>query len=298
MRRRKSIAKPEPRWVKTPTMTAPSPRLRKVLLNIIALGLFTSCDRSTEAVSTNPESRLSLSPKELTPLAGCQPSSDNPSHMSSYLATLIDVTESDQNVEPKVVLSGPPTSCTSSITFAVSADRGALRFDRVYVGLIDGYTASGLKATRANGRAVELNGSDAAPSWQWLCSFGGVSKDTLSDLLDIAAQIPRHSSAPPAPSTDGGNVLDAGFDADTGPADASDAGPDADIAQTRADASSSAWDAASSTTTSSTSSETETSDPVSGLETLFEASKEPATPTPVQLVQSRLITLRGCIALP
>lgn len=288
-------------------MTAASPLLRKVLLNLVALGLFASCNGAKEAVSTNPDSRLSLSPKELTPLAGCQPSSDNPAHMSSYVATLIDVTQGDgKHIEAQVVLSAPPTSCTSSITFAVSPDRGQLKFDRVYVGLIDGYTAGGLKAKRANRRAVELDGNDVEPSWQWLCSFGGVSKDTLRDLVDIAAQIPRRSSTPPVASADGGDVLDAALDAsnsealDTDIADASDAAIDGDD-PIQTDASGLAPDAGSGTTTSganTSSPNAETSEPSSALDTLLEISKEPTTPGPVQLVQSGLVTMRGCIALP
>ncbi len=277
-----------------------------------------------------------------------------------------DVDRRNEHGQTKTILSGPPTTCTSSITFAVSADRGDLKVGNSYVAIVDGYTATNLSAVKRDQRAVESSGNPTAPSWQWLCSFGALPEDTLSTLLDVLQTIPRQpthvpnadaSTAPDAgvsSNSDDAAALDASSDAatelsdghteaglvdaspstsavDASPPDASpvDAATDAST-QSGADAASSGAstvettgdlvpldsgllglnlrDGASSvdagvatqpadpTTVSDAASTDEVA--ASALEFLLEIAKDPTTPGPATLVQSRLGTLRGCVALP
>lgn len=361
---------------------------RILVCGAMTIGLLAGCESSSQTVATNPESSLRLSQKELTPTAGCQRSSNDPTHMSSYVVTLIDVTpDAEGKLDPKSALSGPPTTCTSATTFAVSAERGSLEVGNSYVALVDGYTESELSAVKRDQRPVQTNGSPATPRWQWLCSFGQLSEPVLQDLLDITQAIARlpaptpdpSTGSPTAPSTvpdaalpvhdaalpnstdvtsshtenEAGSALDAGTvfqDASFDPTTAGDASVDAAARLLDASARTSApdgnvesspldpstvdpstaafLDAASETQWNVTLSDVGTANadaaslwedsgppfdassasdgaasspdenPRSALELLVEVSKEQTAPAPAKLVQSRLSTLRGCVALP
>lgn len=199
--------------------------LRKVLGAVVSLGLLASCESSSTTVSTNPESRLRLSPQELTPVAGCQHSSGDATDMSGYVVTLVDVTADEKDrVNPKVVLSGPATTCTSSITFAVSADRGDLEVGNSYAAIVDGYTGSSLSAVKGNLRAQKSEGSPTSPSWQWLCSFGALPEDALSDLLNLVREVPRQTPAAGGSADAGTSSSGTEYDASMNQAGSSDAG--------------------------------------------------------------------------
>jgi hypothetical protein len=209
-------------------MSAKWRAFRTVLGGLVGVTLLVNCEGGSQTIRSNPESRLRLLPQELTPLAGCQQSSGNTSDMSAYVATLIDVTpDDDDKVEPKAVISGRPTTCTSSITFSVSADRGKLELGHSYVALVDGYTAQSLMSSKTGKRPVTTNGSAASPAWQWLCSFGGLPKATLSDLLSIAQEIARASPTSPLADAGVNEQPDGSVDSTTDAPDAQ-SGPELD----------------------------------------------------------------------
>jgi hypothetical protein len=176
----------------------------------------TACSTSSSEDSYVNPTFLQIAPSEFPTPPDCDPEGGGAAGTyGSYIATLVDVTESDGGMPYKAKgrFVSPPVSCRSGVRFSDSQ----AKTDHLYMAWIEAY-ASPANLLVQDGDTVKVEGQRVTPLYRFACGGRGVPE--VEAALQPAGAIPQ----PEAGDTNDAGPADASPDA--GPSDAAPSPPD------------------------------------------------------------------------